>query len=145
MFSQIHEGIDYVNTVNNFIRHRLNDIFHLIVNQTDQETFGSSLVELVRRSIGEFLALSLHCFRDSREGLERFIQERIRSIMSGMSPPIQTWSINTSIMQLHAMMARMTITDNQIRHYIISPEEGRRMTEERQQRYFFFLALDSCC
>lgn len=30
----IHEGIDYVNTVHNFIRHRLHDIFNLVLNHS---------------------------------------------------------------------------------------------------------------
>lgn len=54
--------------------------------------------------------------------------------MSGMSPSIQAWSVNTSIMQLRAMMSHLTITDDHIRRYIVSPDEGRRMDEARQNR-----------
>lgn len=54
--------------------------------------------------------------------------------MAGVSPAIQTWSINTSIMQLRFMMNRMTITDDHIRRYVVSPDEGRRMEEERNRR-----------
>ncbi|KAG7161488.1 Large proline-rich protein BAG6-like [Homarus americanus] len=132
--AHVHEGIDYVNTVHNFIRHRLHDIFNLVLNHTDAETFGPSLVSLVRRALGEFIALSLHCFTDGAQGLERVLQERVRSIMAGVSPEIQSWSVNTSIMQLRSMMSRMTITDDHIRRYVVSPDEGRRMEEERNRR-----------
>ncbi|XP_063592428.1 large proline-rich protein BAG6-like [Penaeus indicus] len=54
--------------------------------------------------------------------------------MAGVSPAIQTWSVNTSIMQLRSMMSRMTITDDHIRRYVVSPDEGRRMEEERSRR-----------
>lgn len=54
--------------------------------------------------------------------------------MAGVSPAIQTWSINTSIMQLRSMMGQMTITDDHIRRYVVSPDEGRRMEEERNRR-----------
>lgn len=132
--AQVHEGIDYVNTVHNLVRHRLHDIFNLVLNHTDLETFGPSLVSLVQRALGEFIALSLHCFTDGVQGLERVIQERVRSIMAGVSPAIQAWSINTSIMQLRSMMGRMTITNDHIRRYVVSPDEGRRMEEERGRR-----------
>ncbi|XP_071529720.1 uncharacterized protein [Panulirus ornatus] len=132
--AHVHEGIDYVNTVHNFIRHRLHDIFNLVLNHTDAETFGQSLVSLVRRAVGEFIALSLHCFTDGAQGLERVLQERVRSIMAGVSPAIQSWSVNTSVMQLRSMMSRMVITDDHIRRYVVSPDEGRRMEEERNRR-----------
>lgn len=45
----------------------------------DAETFGPSLVSLVRRALWEFIALSLHCFTDGAQGLERVIQERVVS------------------------------------------------------------------
>lgn len=54
--------------------------------------------------------------------------------MSGVSPAIQNWSINTSIMQLRSMMSRLTITDDYIRRYVVSPDEGRRMEDERSRR-----------
>jgi len=130
----VHEGIDYVNTINNFLRHRLHDIFNLVLTHSDVETFGPTLVELVRRALGEFIALSLHCFTDGAQGLERVIQDRVRSIMGGVSPAIQAWSINTSLVQLRSMMAMMTITDDHIRRYVVSPEEGLRMEEERRRR-----------
>ncbi|XP_066951680.1 large proline-rich protein BAG6 isoform X3 [Macrobrachium rosenbergii] len=132
--AQVHEGIDYVNTVHNLVRHRLHDIFNLVLNHTDADTFGPSLVSLIQRALGEFIALSLHCFTDGVQGLERVIQERVRSIMAGVSPAIQAWSINTSIMQLRSMMNRMTITNDHIRRYVVSPDEGRRMEEERSRR-----------
>ncbi|XP_076054621.1 uncharacterized protein LOC143033267 isoform X2 [Oratosquilla oratoria] len=132
--AQVQEGIDYVNTVHNFIRHRLHDMFNLVLNHRDTETFGVSLVSLVRRSMGELLALSLHCFTDGAQGLERVLQERVRSIMSGVNPVIQAWSVNTSLMQLRSMMSRMTINDDHIRRYVVSHDEGRRMEQERQQR-----------
>lgn len=132
--AQVHEGIDYVNTVHNFIRHRLHDVFNLVLNHPDAESFGLSLVSLVRRALGEFIALSLHCFTDGAQGLERVLQERVRSIMAGVSPAIQSWSVNTSIMQLRSMMNRMTITNDHIRRYVVSPDEGRRMEEERNRR-----------
>ncbi|KAK7074122.1 hypothetical protein SK128_012406 [Halocaridina rubra] len=132
--AQVHEGIDYVNTVHNLVRHRLHDVFNLVLNHTDAETFGPSLVSLVQRALGEFIALSLHCFTDGVQGLERVIQERVRSIMAGVSPAIQAWSVNTSIMQLRSMMSRMTITNDHIRRYVVSPDEGRRMEEARSRR-----------
>ncbi|KAG0701605.1 Large proline-rich protein BAG6 [Chionoecetes opilio] len=133
--AHVHEGIDYVYTVHNFVRHRLHDIFNLVLNHTDEETFGASLVSLMRRTVGEFIALSLYCFTDGAQGLERVLQERVRSIMSGVSPAIQNWSINTSIMQLRSMMGRLTITDDYIRRYVVSPDEGRRMEDERSRRH----------
>ncbi|MPC30732.1 Large proline-rich protein BAG6 [Portunus trituberculatus] len=132
--ARVHEGIDYVYTVHNFVRHRLHDIFNLVLNHTDEETFGPSLVSLMRRTVGEFIALSLYCFSDGAQGLERVLQERVRSIMSGVSPAIQNWSINTSIMQLRSMMSRLTITDDYIRRYVVSPDEGRRMEDEHSRR-----------
>jgi len=51
-----------------------------------------------------------------------------------VSPAIQAWSINTSLVQLRSMMAMMTITDDHIRRYVVSPEEGLRMEEERRRR-----------
>ena len=42
-----------------------------------------------------------------------------RSIMAGVSPAIQAWSINTSIIQLRSMMNRMTITNDHIRRFDI--------------------------
>ena len=57
-----------------------------------------------------------------------------RFIMSGVSPAIQNWSINTSIMQLRSMMSRLTITDDYIRRYVVSPDEGLRMEDERSRR-----------
>lgn len=131
---RVQEGIDYVNTINNFIRHRLHDIFNLVLTHSDVETFGPTLVALVRRALGEFIALSLHCFTDGAQGLERVIQDRVRCIMGGVSPAIQAWSINTSLVQLRSMMAMMTITDDHIRRYVVSPEEGQRMEEQRRRR-----------
>lgn len=54
--------------------------------------------------------------------------------MAGVSPAIQSWSVNTSVMQLRSMMSRMVITDDHIRRYVVSPDEGRRMEEERNRR-----------
>lgn len=47
----------------------------------EPETFGPSLVSLVRRALGEFIALSLHCFTDGAQGLERVLQERVVSCL----------------------------------------------------------------
>ncbi|KAB7502982.1 Large proline-rich protein BAG6 [Armadillidium nasatum] len=130
----VHDGIDYVNTIHNFIRHRLHDIFNLILNHREQNTFGSVLISLLRHTVGEFVALSLHCFTDGAQGLERLVEGRVQAILSGMSPAIQAWSVNASIMQLRSMMSHLAITDDHIRRYIVSPDEGRRMGEARQNR-----------
>lgn len=63
----------------------INKIFVLVLtllifsSLADAETFGPSLVSLVRRALWEFIALSLHCFTDGAQGLERVIQERVVS------------------------------------------------------------------
>ena len=35
--AHVHEGIDYVYTVHNFVRHRLHDIFNLVLNHSEYD------------------------------------------------------------------------------------------------------------
>ena len=42
----------------------------------EREQFGRELPGLVSRISAEFVALSLHCFTDGRDSLERVVQDR---------------------------------------------------------------------
>ena len=71
----IREDINYAETAHRFLSERPLDLLVLIMEE-DNQSFQSRVGPLLRLITAEGTALSLHCFADGQQSLERLVQNR---------------------------------------------------------------------
>ena len=74
----VREDIVYSETAHRFLSDRPMDLINLIMEE-DNQSFQSRVGPLLRLITAEGTALSLHCFTDGQESLERLVQNRFIS------------------------------------------------------------------
>ena len=89
--ANVRAGIDFPETVHNFLSNRPLELVNLVLqvrpsnnlnnsnifsSQADRDNFSRQMPDLVTRISAELTALSLHCFTDGRDSLERVVQDR---------------------------------------------------------------------
>ena len=89
--ANIISNVDYPETVHNFVSNRpveflmmtlqvfsflLFLMIYYFVLQADRATFTSRMTTMVSDIAADFVGLSLHCFSDGNQSLERVLQER---------------------------------------------------------------------
>ena len=69
------EEINYAETAHRFLSERPLDLLYMIMEE-DNSAFQSRIGPLVRQIMAEGTTLSLHCFTDGLDSLERLVENR---------------------------------------------------------------------
>ena len=89
---------------------------------------------MVREVGSEITALSLHCFTDGRESLERVVTDRLTLMTEEVGGMIRQWTLNSALSQLRVFLASLSVSEDQIRDLVVTMEQGcvtRRHIQER--------------
>ncbi|KAI0211538.1 Large proline-rich protein bag6 [Lamellibrachia satsuma] len=114
------DDINFNMTLTRFLRQQLTITIRMIVNVPgDDQHFGRDLCERLRRVIHEFVVLSQYCLVGGREAVERMVQNRLAIISSDVTPMIQQWMTGMTLQQLRQLMPSITISSNDILHYVV--------------------------
>ena len=89
---------------------------------------------MVREVGSEITALSLHCFTDGRESLERVVTDRLTLMTEEVGGMIRQWTLNSALSQLRVFLASLSVSEDQIRDLVVTMEQGRVTRRQIQER-----------
>ena len=89
---------------------------------------------MVRQVGSELTALSLHCFTDGTESLERVVTNRLTLMTEEVGGMIRQWTLNSALSQLRVFLASLSVSEDQIRDLVVTTEQGRVSRTNIQQR-----------
>ena len=89
---------------------------------------------MVREVGSEITALSLHCFTDGRESLERVVTDRLTLMTEEVGGMIRQWTLNSALSQLRVFLASLSVSEDQIRDLVVTMEQGRVTRRHIQER-----------
>uniref|UniRef100_A0A8C1KYB0 BCL2-associated athanogene 6 n=1 Tax=Cyprinus carpio TaxID=7962 RepID=A0A8C1KYB0_CYPCA len=118
----VRDGVDITQTNRAFLRQQLAGIASHVLHCTDQ-TFGPRLLQLCNRALFECLALNLYCLNGEQSALTAVINHRIRTMSAEVNPSLVNWLTSMMTMRLQVILEHIPITEEQITHYIVRPQE----------------------
>lgn len=124
--TQVKPDIDFVATLSNIIRIQLIATIRFIMQPESGDQFGPQLYHRVRQAFSEVIVLTQHCLVGGRPALDQLIQNRLENITSGVNPLIQQWMGSTTTSQLNSFLPTITVTVDQISHYIVKKQKASR-------------------
>ena len=87
------------------------------------------------RELGlELTALSLNCFTDGQESLERVVTDRLTVLTQEVGGMIRSWTLNSALTHLRVFLSSLSVDEETIRALVISTEQGRQRRSQRQER-----------
>ena len=89
---------------------------------------------MVREVGSELTALSLHCFTDGTESLERVVTNRLTLMTEEVGGMIRQWTLNSALSQLRVFLSSLSVSEDQIRDLVVTTEQGRVSRRNIQER-----------
>jgi len=101
--ASVRDTVDYPETLHNFLSVRPVELVTLIL-ESDSQTFVSILGPCLRQLLGETAALSLYCFTDGNNSLERVVEERLGSLTEDVGQMIRQWTVTSALTHLRTFI-----------------------------------------
>ena len=98
---------------------------------------------MVRELASEFAALSLHCFTDDQQSLERVVTDRLNVMTEDVGGMIRQWTLNSALSQLRVFVSSLSVSEDQIRDQVVNMEQGRGIRRTIQDRAADFAAAQT--
>ncbi|KAK3587184.1 hypothetical protein CHS0354_016880 [Potamilus streckersoni] len=118
--AEVRPNIDFYATLNGFLTHHLITLMNLIMNtQSGDQAFGTNLYNTVHRFFTELVKLCECCLVRGLPGFQTLLCNRIQNLSQGVNPMIQQWMVSMTVQQLASFLPSITITEDQVRHYIL--------------------------
>ncbi|KAL3872498.1 hypothetical protein ACJMK2_040418, partial [Sinanodonta woodiana] len=133
--ADVRPNIDFFATLKGFLTSHLMLLMNLIMNtQSGDQSFGTNLYNSVRTFFAELVKLCECCLVRGLPGFQTLLCNRIESLSQGVNPMIQQWMVSMTAQQLASFLPSITVTEQQVSHYIIhcdKPAESATPAAER--------------
>jgi len=130
------EGVDYAETLNEFLNQRLARLVSFIWNSNRQE-FARSFYEVCQVFLTDLTNLSVRCFSDGQASLERLARGQLSAVNGGVgSSSIRTWTMSTAIGHLRTYLAGMgeAADAGALESVVVKTEDAAARKTARQKR-----------
>jgi len=134
--ANVRDGIDYPETIHNFLATRPVDLIMKIL-QLERSEFSVQFSGLASQLAAELTSLSLHCFNDGLTSLERVVMDRLNVLTEDVGGMVRTWTVNSALSHLRSFVdspAVRNVSQDLVQTFLVTTEAGRQRKEERQQR-----------
>ena len=122
------------------------DILYYFVLQADRATFTSRMTTMVSDIAADFVGLSLHCFSDGNQSLERVLQERWQNVINikykmykclyyrltawteDVGGMIRQWTLSSALTHLRTFVSGLTsdqASRDRIQSWLVTTEQGQ--------------------
>lgn len=142
MFPQMEEAaaavtvlseINYAETAHRFLSSRPLELLQLIMD-ADNAAFTTRAGPLLRLITAEGTALSLHCFSDGQESLERLVQNRLEAMTNDVGPLVRQWTMGSAITHLRGFVSGAHVELDEVRRFIVRVDQAGSFAAAREAR-----------
>ncbi len=127
----VREGIDFVETLSNFLNQNLVGMIRCVF-ETPSAEFSTALLPLAQRALAEFVATCRHCFSDDQASLERLLQNRLDLLCGDALPAVRQWTTTATIGHLRNYMASVDVPERVVTGYVVRNADGRQQQQMRR-------------
>jgi len=125
--------INYAETAHRFLSSRPLELLQLVMD-ADNAAFSTRAGPLLRLITAEGTALSLHCFSDGQDSLERLLQNRLEAMTNDVGPLVRQWTMGSAITHLRGFVSGAHVELDEVRRFIVRVDQAGAFAAARNSR-----------